>query len=429
MEKEKALELIKLEVLGCLDSQDASALAASKRNDKFFPWKGLGEYQNLAALLPLSLPLEQPPANLKEEIIKKSIKIKEEIESRIPKPEIKEEDGIEFIELEKEPEHKPFSGPIPFKDPELTPPPPPIIKERAPQPVKEKEFKPEPVPVPVVHKEREHLERVNKEILKPPVREEEEEEEVPVKNSGSSKKTILIAAAAAFIIAGGVFAYLNFSGGKEPKTEAADNLTNIIIQPPPQSLSTEDGTKTENVQPVKEENETIQKKEQPPLPKAPAPIETPINALENYKPKETKKEVEEIKKPETKPVVVETKKEVVETKVPLTPPKEEKKIEEEPIYFVVVEDMPEPIGGIQSIQNKIVYPDIAKRAGVKGKVFVLAFVDEKGNVTKTVVQKGLGAGLDEAAEDAIKQTKFKPGMQRGKPVKVQVMIPIVFKLQ
>jgi protein TonB len=103
--------------------------------------------------------------------------------------------------------------------------------------------------------------------------------------------------------------------------------------------------------------------------------------------------------------------------------------EEAPTYFVAVEEMPEPIGGIQGIQAKIVYSEIAKRAGVEGKVYVLAFVDEKGNVTKTVVQKGLGAGLDEAAENAIKQTKFKPGKQRGVPVKVQVMIPIVFKLQ
>jgi len=102
---------------------------------------------------------------------------------------------------------------------------------------------------------------------------------------------------------------------------------------------------------------------------------------------------------------------------------------EAPTYFVAVEEMPEPIGGIQGIQAKIVYSEIAKRAGVEGKVYVLAFVDEKGNVTKTVVQKGLGAGLDEAAENAIKQTKFKPGKQRGVPVKVQVMIPIVFKLQ
>jgi len=87
------------------------------------------------------------------------------------------------------------------------------------------------------------------------------------------------------------------------------------------------------------------------------------------------------------------------------------------------------VGGIKGIQEKIVYPEIAKRAGVEGKVYVLAFVDETGTVTKAQVLKGIGAGCDEAALDAVLKTKFKPGKQRGKPVKVQVSIPIIFKLQ
>jgi len=114
---------------------------------------------------------------------------------------------------------------------------------------------------------------------------------------------------------------------------------------------------------------------------------------------------------------------------PPPPPKEEKKIVEEEIqYFEVVEEMPEPIGGIEAIQKKIVYPEIAKRAGVEGKVYILAYVDENGNVTKTEVLKGIGAGCDEAAEKAVRETKFKPGKQRGKPVKVKVAVPIIFKL-
>lgn len=110
---------------------------------------------------------------------------------------------------------------------------------------------------------------------------------------------------------------------------------------------------------------------------------------------------------------------------------EEKVVEKEeaPTYFVAVEDMPEPIGGIKAIQERISYPEIAKRAGVEGKVYILAFVNENGDVTKAQILKGIGAGCDEAARDAVLQTKFKPGKQRGVPVKVQVSIPIVFKLQ
>lgn len=98
-------------------------------------------------------------------------------------------------------------------------------------------------------------------------------------------------------------------------------------------------------------------------------------------------------------------------------------------FFVAVEEMPEPIGGIKSIQEKIHYPEIAKRAGIEGKVYVLAFINENGDVANAKIIKGIGAGCDEAAINAVKQTKFIPGRQRGKAVKVQVSIPISFKLQ
>ncbi|MBZ0199792.1 MAG: TonB family protein [Ignavibacteriaceae bacterium] len=164
--------------------------------------------------------------------------------------------------------------------------------------------------------------------------------------------------------------------------------------------------KVEDIAQTKQENRP------PPPPKPPIPIEAPSDdVLEDIEIGDT--EIDFNKPVDAPP-----------------PPKEEKKIiEEEPVYFVAVEEMPEPIGGIAAIQSKIVYPEIAKRAGVEGKVYVLAFVDESGNVTKVEVAKGLGAGLDEAAVGAVRQTRFKPGKQRGKPVKVQVMIPIVFRLQ
>ena len=98
-------------------------------------------------------------------------------------------------------------------------------------------------------------------------------------------------------------------------------------------------------------------------------------------------------------------------------------------YFVAVEEMPSIVGGLKSIQDKIVYPEIAKRAGIEGKVYVQAFIDENGNVVSAKILKGIGAGCDEAALNAVKETKFTPGKQRGKPVKTQVSIPIMFKLQ
>jgi len=97
--------------------------------------------------------------------------------------------------------------------------------------------------------------------------------------------------------------------------------------------------------------------------------------------------------------------------------------------FKAVEQMPDPIGGIGAIQSKIVYPEIAKRAGVQGRVFVKAFVNQMGSVYKVELVRGIGAGCDEAAMEAVKNTMFNPGKQRGKAVKVQVTIPVFFKLQ
>lgn len=98
------------------------------------------------------------------------------------------------------------------------------------------------------------------------------------------------------------------------------------------------------------------------------------------------------------------------------------------IIFKAVEEMPELIGGIASIQKNIVYPEIAKRAGVQGKVTVKVIVNKLGKVENPIILKGIGAGCDEAAIAAIMKTKFKPGRQRGKPVNVEISIPVYFKL-
>jgi len=163
---------------------------------------------------------------------------------------------------------------------------------------------------------------------------------------------------------------------------------------------------------VEDVEHTKQEAAPPPPPKPPIPIEAPSDdVLEDIEISETDLDVNA----------------VVETAPP--PPPEVEEEETEPVFFVAVEEQPEPIGGIEAIQSKIIYPEIAKRAGVQGRVYVKAFVDTKGNVVKVEILKGIGAGCDEAARDAVMKTKFKPGRQRGKPVNVQVSIPVVFKLQ
>jgi len=155
---------------------------------------------------------------------------------------------------------------------------------------------------------------------------------------------------------------------------------------------------------------TKQEAAPPPPPKPPIPIEAPTDIVNDD-------------------VIIENSE--IDFKANLTPPPPppvDSGNENFPDKFVPVEEIPQPIGGIQAIQKKIVYPQLAKRAMIEGKVIVKAFVDEKGNVVKAEVIKGIGGGCDEAAINSVLATKFKPGKQRGKPVKAIVVIPIQFKL-
>jgi protein TonB len=106
-----------------------------------------------------------------------------------------------------------------------------------------------------------------------------------------------------------------------------------------------------------------------------------------------------------------------------------KTIENENDIFIVVEELPQPIGGFEAIQSKIHYTDLAIKADIQGKVIVLAVIDKNGNVAEARIAKSLFPQLDEVALNAVKETKFTPGKQRGKSVKVQISIPITFKLQ
>lgn len=108
-------------------------------------------------------------------------------------------------------------------------------------------------------------------------------------------------------------------------------------------------------------------------------------------------------------------------------PQNENDTEEEQI-FVVVEQPPVLINGLRELQSKVVYPKVAVQASIEGRVVVQFVISKEGNVTKPIVLRGIGGGCDEEALRVIKLAKFKPGMQRGKPVPVKYTIPILFKM-
>jgi len=96
--------------------------------------------------------------------------------------------------------------------------------------------------------------------------------------------------------------------------------------------------------------------------------------------------------------------------------------------FIVVENMPELVGGQAGLQSKVEYPDVAKRNGIEGRVTVQFIVDKNGDVKNPKVIRGIGGGCDEEALRVVSQAKFKPGIQRGQNVEVEMSLPILFKL-
>jgi len=105
MDKKKSLDLIKLEVLGCLNDKDKESLQTMKAEGEEFPWKVLGDYQNLIANLPLALELKYPASDIKDKTATKLYNIRDQIKAKVeakkalempaqPFEEISESEGI-----------------------------------------------------------------------------------------------------------------------------------------------------------------------------------------------------------------------------------------------------------------------------------------------------------------------------------------------
>lgn len=96
-------------------------------------------------------------------------------------------------------------------------------------------------------------------------------------------------------------------------------------------------------------------------------------------------------------------------------------------------------GGVMHIGGSVLAPKVlsapepefseeARKAKFSGDVQVYLIVDEQGNPSHVKVVRGVGMGLDEKAIEAVRQYKFKPAMQNGKPVKVDLYINVNFQI-
>lgn len=117
---------------------------------------------------------------------------------------------------------------------------------------------------------------------------------------------------------------------------------------------------------------------------------------------------------------------------PVIEDKEEEKVEEE--IFTVVESAPEYPGGEEALykylQTSINYPQLAKDQNLQGRVFVTFVVEKDGSIANPKILRDIGGGCGEEAIRVVrKMPKWKPGKQRGKSVRVQFNLPVMFQLE
>lgn len=148
----------------------------------------------------------------------------------------------------------------------------------------------------------------------------------------------------------------------------------------------------------------------PPPPRPPVPVEVPNDELLNEEPLALDAEID------------------FDEPLDVPPPPPAPAPEEEPEIFVVVEEMPELIGGIASLQGAVKYPEVARLAQIEGVVVVQLVINEDGTPSNPVILRSAGEILNDAAVEALLKQRFKPGRQRGKPVRVQMAFPVTFRL-
>lgn len=114
--------------------------------------------------------------------------------------------------------------------------------------------------------------------------------------------------------------------------------------------------------------------------------------------------------------------------------KETVKDESDEVPFVVVEEMPMFPGGdstlLAYISQNTMYPEIAKKNNIQGRVILRFCVTANGNVDRVSVLRGVDPELDAEAIRVVNTLPtFKPGKQGGKPVPVWYMVPVTFALK
>ena len=223
---------------------------------------------------------------------------------------------------------------------------------------------------------------------------------------------------------GGVHYYTKYKQEQELKTiqQRIINVSLTDLEPPPSALD-------EEVPPPKIEEITTPTKDLEAL--TPEPVAREKADVQTIK---TQQQLEDIKTPVSNvgdtgkfsfsgPIKIEERK--IEEKIIKKEVVEEK---EKTVYqSFEVEKAPECVN-LQQVRSSMVYPPMAIEAQIEGKVTVKVLVDGDGSVIKVGSVNGPDIFRDEVSSKSM-QLQFTPGLQNGKPVKVWVTVPFVFKLK
>ena len=95
--------------------------------------------------------------------------------------------------------------------------------------------------------------------------------------------------------------------------------------------------------------------------------------------------------------------------------------------YILVDRMPEMIGGLDSIKPYLSYPKDLSGSGVEGRVFVQFVVSKRGYPENIEVVKGVHHKLDRIALRAVSKAVFIPGKHNGEIVPVKLSLPITFR--
>jgi TonB family protein len=266
----------------------------------------------------------------------------------------------------------------------------------------------------------EEIVKESKKIL--PVSEVPEGNDIPAEKSNKSK-ILIIAAAAVVILFVGAWFILSKNSAKTPSDQG------LVQQPTPSQESgtpTLPTTTTSTPQPGKENTPNVETLKQPAKVQKTIPGIKPVTSEQKtVQTPATTQPVRTQTQPVQQPVQQQSQQQVVNTPPPQPAQPQAKPTESTPapMPFVAIESQPEFIH-----REPAVYPEIAKKMGLQGRVTVEVTIDAQGKPIQAKVVKSASDVFNEAAVEAVMKYTFKPAMMSTGPVTSKIMIPIDFRM-